>query len=95
MSQPVVIVRAFKGEPRKLVVIDANAGRVSVADPASLKKIENGDTAPVSLPRTQVFEYSDDAFSRLRDTWAARGETGPDDWMGVKLWGGSVHHVPA
>jgi hypothetical protein len=89
MSQPIVIVRAFMGQPMKCVVLDSDGERAAVANPASLQKIKNGESFPVSLPHTAVFEFDEAAYSRLLDEFKASGETRSHSWRSLRPWAGA------
>jgi hypothetical protein len=89
--QGYVIIRAFEGEPLRRVVVDAYEGRVLVAHPDSLVRLESGDTSPLSVPRSDVFEFDGDLFQRLVDEWNHLGETRAVTWKALRQWEGRVH----
>lgn len=86
-----VIVRAFKGEPLQRVVLEASHAHVLVANPDSLPRIESGESSPLALPRSDVFEFDGDLYQSLQDEFKERGETSAKSWRSLRPWAGSVH----
>jgi hypothetical protein len=86
--QSVVIVRAFGDQPLKRIVVGAVEDRVLIANPASLERIEAGQTEPVALPRSDVFQYDDVAYEALETEWQMMGLTDAAAWLKLRKWGG-------
>jgi hypothetical protein len=86
MSQTIVIVRGFEGEPRRLVVLDANSTRALVANPEIMDKITSGESHPVALMRSDVFRFDAAVFERLLSQWMIDGKTEPSLWRELEAW---------
>lgn len=86
MTQSIVIVRGFKGEPRKLVALDWNDVRVQVGNPNSVSSAESVDNHTLSLPRADVFAFDPDALAALEREFSERGETNRASWGRLKPW---------
>jgi hypothetical protein len=64
-----VLVRAWGGEPVKLVAITRGDGMVYAANPASLDRVVAGDSWPVGFPEEDVFQFDEEAYRTLLAKW--------------------------
>lgn len=86
MSEPIVIARGFLGEPHRLLVIGAEQGRVTVANPRALKEVHEDDAATLCLPFSSVFEFDAEAFDALTEEFRSRGKTDSKSWRALSPW---------
>ncbi len=66
-----VIVRAHRGEPVKLVEIERGEKLVYVASERSLERIASGEIEPIGVPKEDVFPFDPDSYERLKESWEA------------------------
>lgn len=86
--QDIVIIRAFGGEPLQRIVVDVLGNRILVANPDSLGRIQSGESSPLALPRSEVFEWDANQFQRLAEEWRQRGVTDATSWRSLRAWSG-------
>jgi hypothetical protein len=77
MPQPIVIARAFRGEPLLRVVIGSRGTIVYVANPQNVDKSELDQAEGVGFPLEDVFVFDRSIFSALEKEWS-RHRTTPD-----------------
>jgi hypothetical protein len=86
MAQSIVIARGFGGEPKRLLALSAEDGRVLVGVTEENANTESVDNF-VSLPKSDVFEFEAQLFERLLEEWEMMGRTDPATWRSLRPWG--------
>ncbi len=81
----IALVRAYKGEPLKRVVIECGKRVVYVANPNRMVEIASGQSYPVGFPYEDVFKFDSDLYARLSGEWESSGQTGPSLWRQAVL----------
>lgn len=69
MDKPLVIARAYRGEPLKRVAMETGRGLVYVAAPEAIRAIGVGESYPVGFPAEDVFVFDSKAYEKLRSSW--------------------------
>jgi hypothetical protein len=77
MKRKVVIVRDIDERPLKRVLCGLTSRMAYVANPASLSRIDSGETFPVGFPIGDVFEFDETAFNEIKCNPAAWGLARP------------------
>jgi hypothetical protein len=83
MQNTTVIVRSFGGNPLLRVAIQAENGLIYVVKPGTESRVESGETSAVGFPETDIFEYENEVFDRLRQEWQAGGTTERATWAAL------------
>lgn len=89
MQHDLVIARAFRGEPVKMVATMCARRLVYVADPSRIAAVEAGDSEPVGFPVEDVFRFDGEAYERLRQEWEQRHATDRASWRGLQRYASS------
>ena len=87
MAFPMVMARAYRGEPwRSLLVGETEKGAYLVG-PESLSAFEAGECQAVGFPAEDVFELDDALFDLLRQQWEREGRTDDALWQSARRHG--------
>ena len=86
LEYPLVLARAYRGEPLRRVVVEHTDRAASLVNPDALAAFAAGEIGPAGFPIEDVFEFDDDLYRRLRAQWEAHGRT--DD----ALWRSAQHY---
>jgi hypothetical protein len=84
MGRPIVIARAYGGEPICRVAVRSGNGLVYLANPAYIGEVDSGASWPVGFPAEDVFTYEDQIFKAMISRWRQMGETNQGDWLALK-----------
>lgn len=80
MSQPVVIVRDYRGRPARLVVVSRAPDRVYVTGQDTIDAVARGELSAVGFPFKDVFQFDEEAYRRLAAEWDSEGCVEPCRW---------------
>lgn len=83
MNRPIVIARAYRGEPLKRIVVGTSGNCVYIANPATIDAVESGKSSPIGFPGEDVFLFNSKAYEALRAEWERRQATDPELWRGL------------
>jgi hypothetical protein len=84
MAYPVVLARAFRGEPLRRFLMDMTEWAAFVVNPDYLDAVEAGDSGAVGFPAEDVFEFDADLYNRLRKQWEAERKTDDALWQAAR-----------
>ncbi len=77
MQTKIVLVRDADERPLKRVLCGVTNRLAYVANPASLSRIDSGETFPVGFPIGDVFEFDETVFNEIRRNPAEWGLARP------------------
>lgn len=84
MAYPVVMARAYRGEPWHCFAVRRTERAAFLAGPNSLEAIEAGDCEPVGFPIEDVFEFDASLYERLHAQWEREGQTDDALWRSAR-----------
>jgi hypothetical protein len=84
MAYPVVMARAYRGEPWRCLAMQTTDRAAFLISPDSLSAIEAGELGPVGFPIEDVFEFDADLYQQLREQWEREGRTDGALWRSAQ-----------
>jgi hypothetical protein len=84
MAYPIVMARAYKGEPWRCFVVRTTERGAFLAGPNSVDAIEAGECEPVGFPIEDVFEFDAALYDRLHAQWERDGRTDDMLWRSAR-----------
>lgn len=82
----IVIVRAYRDEPVRLMAFSRENRLVYVASESSLERIEAGLSQPIGVPSEDVFSFDETLYETMRAKWQSGGGRGI--WDRLTPWAG-------
>lgn len=84
MSGEMVIIRGSKGEPFVARIFSTTVDMVYVTGDENYEQLNKGlaGALPLSIPRSDVFQYSSTSYNELFKTW----RNNPTAWNKLPLW---------
>ena len=86
MNHPIVIARAYRGEPLKRVFISQSNGLVYVKNPDCMNGLEAAESLAVGFPAEDIFDFDDQVFGALAHEWQECGATSKETWRRLKRY---------
>jgi hypothetical protein len=84
MAYPLVLARAYGGEPLRRFVIQTTDRAVFLVNPDFLAAVEAGERGPAGFPIEDVFEFDAELYARLRVQWEREGRTDDALWRSAQ-----------
>ena len=84
MTYPVVIARAWRGEPWRCFLIGASEGAAYLVGPDHLAELEAGECEPIAFPVDDIFEFEDGLYAQLRAQWERERRTDEALWRSAR-----------
>lgn len=75
-----LIVRDFKGEPLRRVLVGYRRGLVYVANPDLVEDVNNGDSYPVGFSSEDAYAFDNVEFSSIPKEWKEAGKISDASW---------------
>jgi hypothetical protein len=88
MAYPLVLARAFRGQPLRRFLIDMTDRAAFVVNPDYLAAVEAGESGAVGFPAEDVFEFDADLYDQLRKQWEKEGRTDDALWRAAQPYMG-------
>jgi hypothetical protein len=86
MEYPIVMARAYQGEPWRAFLVKAAEKGAYLVSPESLAAFEAGECQPVGFPAEDVFEFEDALFALLVEQWERDGKTDLALWQSARRY---------
>lgn len=83
MDEPVVIARAYGGEPLRRIAVRMGRGCIYLVNPASLEAVRLGESSPIGFPESDVFYFNSDTYEKLCAEWASARVTSQETWRAL------------
>jgi hypothetical protein len=84
MEYPLVLARAYRGEPLRRVLVEQTERAAFLVNPDSLAAFTAGENGPAGFPIEDVFEFDAEVYSRLRTQWVADSRTDDALWRAAR-----------
>jgi hypothetical protein len=81
-----IIVRAYQGEPLVRVAVYLTKNKVYAANPASIDRVQRGESYPVGFPIQDCFLFESDIYNELLNNWNMERYTPNELWSRLKTY---------
>lgn len=86
MDHPIVIARAYRGEPLEREFISQSNGLVYVKSPGRMNGLEAAESLAVGFPAEDIFYFDDQVFGALAHEWQECATTSKETWRRLKRY---------
>jgi hypothetical protein len=86
MAYPLVLARAFRGEPLRRLLVKMTDRAAFLVNPDYLGAVESGKSGAAGFPAEDVFEFDADLYNQLRKQWEAERRTDDALWYAATCY---------
>ena len=87
MVFPVVMARAWRGEPWRCLLVEMTARTAYLVGEESEAALSAGDCEAIGFPAEDIFEFDPDLYRRLAEQWASQRRADDRLWNLAEPYG--------